>query len=52
MTKEIKLDDKKVDNLIKVIIDLSSNNIKSKEFSKSQMVRKIKEKIEEEVKCL
>ena len=45
------VDDKKVAHLIKRIIIEEARNIKSGEKSDREMVEKIKDMIEEEVKC-
>lgn len=48
---EDKIDEKKINNLIKRIIVAEAKNIKSGEKKENQMVQDIRKMIEEEVKC-
>lgn len=47
----ITIDDKKVKNILRKIIIEERRNVSSKEISDSEMVKKIKKIIEEEVEC-
>ncbi len=47
----IKIDDKAIERLKRWIITQENLNLKTKTQSDSQMVSKIKQKIEEEVQC-
>ena len=48
---EIKTDQKIINRLLKKIIVLEKNNLKTKEYSYGPIVKKIKAMIEEEVEC-
>ena len=47
----ITIEDKKVKNILRKIIIEERRNVSSKEISDSEMVKKIKKIIEEEVEC-
>lgn len=47
----ITIDDKKVKNILRKIIIEERRNVSFKEISDSEMVKKIKKIIEEEVEC-
>lgn len=49
--REVYVDEKAVDRLIRKIIIKENSNLKTKKLSDGQMVNWIKGKIEEEVKC-
>ena len=51
MKKSVDIDEKSVSLLSKKIILLEKNNLKTKEYSYSQIVKKIMKMIEEEVEC-
>ena len=48
---EIDIDKDKIDILLKKIIIIEKNNNKSKKYNHIEMVKKIKNLIEEEVEC-
>lgn len=50
-TKEIKVEQKVVDRLLKKIILLEKRNLKTSEYNYVQIVKKIKKMIQEEVEC-
>ena len=47
----IKVDEKKAQRLLQKLIMMEKKNIMSKQFGDSEMVKKIKKMIEEEVEC-
>lgn len=47
----MEINDKAIELLKKKIILLEGNNIKTKQLSDAQMIKKIKSMIEEEVRC-
>lgn len=47
----IKIDEKKARRLLKKLILMEKNNIRTKQSSDLDMVKKIKKMIEEEVEC-
>ena len=47
----LNIDEKKASRLLKKLIILEKNNIRTKQFNDSEMVKKIKKMIEEEVEC-
>jgi hypothetical protein len=49
--KSIQIDQKKIEHLLMKIILLEKKNLKTKEYGYGQIVKKIKEIIEEEVEC-
>lgn len=49
--KDIELNNKSVEILMRRIIILEKTNLKTRELSYSQIVKKIKKYIEEEVEC-
>lgn len=49
--KIIKVDNEKVKLLLKKLIIMEKTNLKTKQFNDSEMVKKIKKTIEEEVEC-
>lgn len=51
MAEEIKVDEQKVALLLRNIIIMEKVNLNTRQFNFSEMVQKIKKKIEEEVKC-
>jgi len=48
---EINIDQRIINRLLKKIIILEKNNLKTKEYSYGLIVKKIKAMIEEEVEC-
>jgi hypothetical protein len=47
----IEVDSKKANKILSKLIVLESDNIRTKKYNDSEMVRKIRKMIEEEVKC-
>ena len=47
----IKVDEEKAQRLLQKLIMMENKNIMSKQFGDSEMVKKIKKMIEEEVEC-
>lgn len=47
----IKIDEDKANRLLKKLIIMEKNNIRTKQFNDAEMVKKIKKAIEEEVEC-
>lgn len=47
----VQIDEKKVERMLRKIIIMEKQNIKTKQFNDSEMVKKIKKIIEEEVEC-
>ena len=45
------IDNQKLTRIIKTIITLESNNVKTKELNDEEMKKKIEKIIEEEIKC-
>jgi hypothetical protein len=50
-SNDIDIKKDKIDKILKKIIIIEKNNIKSKNYNHSEMVKKIKKIIEEEVEC-
>lgn len=48
---EIKIEQSKIDLLLKKVVTVENANIKTRLCNDAEMTRKIKEMIEEEVKC-
>lgn len=48
---EVEIDKRKVELLLRKIIIKEKNNIKTKQFNDSDMIKIIKKMIEEEVQC-
>jgi hypothetical protein len=49
--KAIQVDEKKGQRLLKKLIIMEKQNLRTKKFNDADMVRKIKKAIEEEVEC-
>lgn len=49
--KEISINKDRADRVLKKIIIMEKTNIKNKRYNDSEMVKKIKKLIEEEVEC-
>lgn len=49
--EETRLDDTKLRLILKRIIELENENVKTREFNDEMMKRKIEKIIEEEIKC-
>jgi hypothetical protein len=47
----LQIDEKKIERLLKKLIIMEKQNIRSKQFNDAEMVKKIKKSIEEEVEC-
>ncbi len=47
----IKINEDRANRLLKKLIIIERNNIKTKQFNDAEMVKKIKKMIEEEVEC-
>ncbi|MEX1029111.1 MAG: hypothetical protein WDZ91_03580 [Paenibacillaceae bacterium] len=47
----IRLDLKKIENLLKKVIIMEKQNLRTKQYNDPEMVRRIKKAIEEEVEC-
>ncbi|MCL6442967.1 MAG: hypothetical protein K6T83_05855 [Alicyclobacillus sp.] len=47
----IQIDENKVDRLLRKLIVMEKQNIRTKQFNDAEMVKKIKKAIEEEVEC-
>lgn len=47
----IEIDEKKAERLLRKIVIMEKQNIRTKQFNDAEMVRKIKKTIEEEVEC-
>lgn len=52
MSKENKVDEKKLKNMIYSIIALEKKNVRTQELSNKEVISKIQKIIEEEAKCL
>ncbi|MCR8938057.1 hypothetical protein O0555_11920 [Brevibacillus laterosporus] len=50
--KMIRIDENKAERLLKKIIIMEKQNLRTKQYNDAEMVRKIKKAIEEEVECL
>lgn len=48
---QIQIDKKKAERMLKRIIILEKNNLRTKQYNDAEMVKKIKKIIEEEVEC-
>lgn len=48
---QVVIDDKRAERLMRKIILMEKQNIKTKQYNDSDMVKKIKKAIEEEVEC-
>lgn len=48
---QIDVDEKKVEKLLKRLIVMEKQNLRTKQFNNTEMVKKIKKMIEEEVEC-
>lgn len=49
--KMIYIDEKKAERLLKKIIIMEKQNLRTKQYNDAEMVRRIKKAIEEEVEC-
>lgn len=49
--ESIQIDNKKVERLLKKLIIMEKQNIRTKQLNDAEMVRKIKKAIEEEAEC-
>lgn len=48
---DINIDEQKLNRIIKKIIQLENDNVKTREFNDEDMKKKIEKIIEEEIKC-
>ncbi|NMO94924.1 hypothetical protein [Paenibacillus lemnae] len=50
-TNEIEIDVKKAERLLRKLILMEKQNLRTKQFNDAEMVKKIKKAIEEEAEC-
>lgn len=48
---QIEIDEKKAERLLRKIIIMEKQNLRTKQYNDAEMVRRIKKAIEEEVEC-
>ena len=51
MNENVMIEDQKLNRIVKRIIQLENENVKSREFNDEDIKKKIEKIIEEEVKC-
>ena len=51
MNENVVIDDQKLSRIVKRIIQLENNNVKTREYNDEDIKKKIEKIIEEEIKC-